>query len=78
MAYKIPTILDHYLEVTEQYCRGTLSEAHLLNEAEWQLYQCEQDGSWAYEASRKEKRELARFVKMLRAKGVKPERDFDD
>ncbi len=75
---KIPAILDHYLEVTEQYGRGPLSEAHLLNEAEWQLYQSTQEGSWAYEAHPMQKKALRRYVERLRAKGVKPKRDFDD
>ena len=74
---KLPTILEHYLEQTGQFDRKPLSEAHLLNEAEWQLYQCYQEGSRAYMSHPMQKKALKRYVERLKAKGVVPKRDFD-
>lgn len=74
---RIPTILQQYLEATGQTSHFPLSKAHLLNEAEWQLYQCDQEGSCAYEAHPMQKKALSRYVEKLRAEGVKPKRDFE-
>lgn len=78
-----PKILEHYLEATEQWDearrRGVeLSEAHLLNEAEWCLYNAyENEASAAYGYHPSSKAALRRYVDALRAKGVEPRRDFD-
>ena len=75
-----PRILEHYLESTDQSTREhePLSEAHLLNEAEWCLYNAyESEASAAYEYHPSSKAALRRYVEALRAKGVEPRRDFD-
>ena len=77
---KRPKILEHYLEATDQSTREhePLSEAHLLNEAEWCLYNAyENEASAAYEYHPSSKAALQRYVNALKAKGVKPCRDFD-
>lgn len=75
---KIPKILDHYLESTEQYSKAVLSKAHLLNEAEWCYYNAiENEASAAYEYHPQSKKALKRFIDELRAEGVEPKRDFD-
>ena len=75
---KLPTILEHYLETTEQYAHGELSKSHLLHEAEWCYYNAtENEGSAAYEFSASSKRALKRYIDRLKAEGVKPRRDFD-
>lgn len=75
----LPRILVEYLERTEQFSRGPLSEAHLLNEAEWCLWNaiCE-EGSSAYAAHPASKKALERYVDRQRAKGILPKRDFND
>lgn len=77
MTQKLPTILKTYLEETDQMNHWPLSDAHLLAEAEWQLYQCDQESSAAYEAHPMQKRALRRYVQRLRAQGVKPKHDFE-
>lgn len=68
---KIPIILEEYLERTGQLDHWPLSEGHLLEEAEWQLYQCDQEGSSAYEHSRADKAALRRYVNRLKKKGAR-------
>lgn len=84
MARKIPRILDHYMEGTEQYARAhqmgiELSDAHLLKEAEWCLYNARyNEGSSAYmDYNGSSKAALARFVDKLKAAGVEPRHDFE-
>lgn len=75
---KLPIILDDYLEVTEQYCMGELSQEHLLNEAEWCYYNAiENSGSSAYQDYHtNSKKALKRYIDRLRSEGIKPSRDF--
>lgn len=77
MADKLPTILNDYLFETGQASHMPLSESHLLAEAEWQLYQCGQEGSAAYEAHPMQKKALRSYVMRLRNKGVVPKHDFE-
>lgn len=72
---KLPTILDQYLETTGQYSH-VMSKAHLLNEAEHLIYQCDQDGSAAHDAHPMQKKALKRYAEMLKSEGIKPARDF--
>lgn len=76
---KLPRILDDYLEGTDQYSCGPLSDEHLLNEAEWCLYNAyENEASAAYEYNPKSKLALKRYVERMRSAGIVPERDFDN
>lgn len=75
-----PRILRDYLSSTDQSTRERepLSESHLLNEAEWCLYNAyENEASAAFEYHHASKAALGRYVDLLRAQGVKPARDFD-
>ena len=76
---KRPRILRDYLESTDQ-ANGEhepLSAAHLLNEAEWCLYNAyENEASAAYEYHPSSKAALRRYVEALRARGITPARDF--
>lgn len=82
---RLPIILDHYLEDTEQKVRaktespnGKLSESHLLMEAEWCLYNASgNEASAAHEYTAARKRSLQNYVNRLKAKGVEPKHDFD-
>lgn len=77
---KRPRILKDYLCTTDQSTREhePLSESHLLNEAEWCLYNAyEVESSGAYEYHHSSKAALRRYAEALRAQGVKPARDFD-
>lgn len=80
---KIPRILDDYLESTEQwasaYQRGIeLSDAHLLKEAEWCLYNAYQnEGSSAYNYNGSSKAALRRYVERQQAAGIRPAHDFE-
>lgn len=75
-----PKILDHYLELTGQNTpeHEPLSEQHLLNEAEWCLYNAyENEASLAYGYHPSSKAALKRYVQKLKDKGIQPKRDFD-
>ena len=77
---KRPRILQDYLAATDQSSvqHEPLSDAHLLNEAEWCLYNAyENEASAAYEYHPASKAALARYVDALRKLGVTPARDFD-
>lgn len=74
---KIPRILSDYLYQTGQMAHWPLSDEHLLKEAEWQLYQCGQESSGAYEYPHQSKAALRRFVERLRNEGVEPKHDFE-
>lgn len=77
---KRPRILQDYLCSTGQSTREhePLSESHLLNEAEWCMYNAyEVESSGAYEYHHSSKAALRRYVEALRSQGVKPARDFD-
>lgn len=76
---KLPRILDDYLNDTGQmHGHGQLSESHLLNEAEWCLYNAyANEASAAYEYHPSSKAALERWVAAMRDKGVMPHRDFD-
>lgn len=77
---KRPRILQDYLESTDQASseHEPLSDAHLLNEAEWCLYNAyDNEASGAFEYHPSSKAALRRYVEALRARGVMPARDFD-
>ena len=77
---KRPRILQDYLSSTDQSTREhePLSESHLLNEAEWCLYNAyENEASAAFDYHHASKAALRRYVDSLRARGVNPKRDFD-
>lgn len=81
---KVPKILDHYLESTDQYARARergleLSDAHLLAEAEWCLYNAQDnEASCAYmDYNASSKAALSRYVDRLRARGIEPRHDFE-
>lgn len=74
----IPTILEGYMETTEQFCEDPLSKEHILNEAEWCLYNAYQnEGSAAYAHHPRSKTALQRFVDMLRSDGIKPKDELN-
>ena len=77
---KRPRILEDYLFSTDQSTveHEPLSDSHLLNEAEWCLYNAyENEASAAFEYHHSSKAALKRFVDDLRSRGVQPSRDFD-
>ena len=82
---KLPRILNEWLEDTEQYRSakekspsGTLSEAHLLAEAEWCLYKCtDEESAFFDEYHPASVAALRRYIGRLRAKGIRPAHDFD-
>lgn len=81
---KLPKILHEWLEDTEQFDRArelgiTLSDSHLLAEAEWCLYNCYENaaGTCYFEYSAQAKAGLRRWAKRMRANGVRPSHDFD-
>lgn len=70
---KIPSLLEEYLDCTEQDWHG-YSDGSMLNEAEWVLY-LSNDGESRYgEAHPSSKAALRRYVDRLRAAGVKPDK----
>lgn len=76
--YKLPKIVEGYMETTDQFCMQPFSKEHILNEAEWCLYNAYQNsGSAAYAAHHQSKKALRRFVEKLQSNGIKPKRDFD-
>lgn len=76
--HKIPLVLEMELDSTGQLDHWPLSEAHLLEEAEWLLWKIENEweacGQWftAYE-----RRSLRKYAARLRAKGIEPKHDFE-
>lgn len=77
---KRPRILEDYLFNTDQSTaeHEPLSDSHLLNEAEWCLYNAyENEASAAFEYHHASKAALKRYVDDLRSRGVQPSRDFD-
>ena len=78
VAMALPRILEDYLASTDQLSHWPLSDAHLLNEAEWCLYNAyENEASGAFGYHHSSKAALRRYVDRLRAAGVEPQRDFD-
>ena len=79
---RIPRILEDWLNDTDQDMmakhRGiTLSDAHLLEEAEWCLY-CQGENSYAFDCYHPSSwAALRRFVDKLRSAGVQPKHDFE-
>jgi hypothetical protein len=71
----VPRILLDYLEATGQMAHWPLSDGHLLEEAEWQAYQMDEEDTSASEYGPRDKEALARFVDRLRARGVVPKHD---
>lgn len=82
MARKLPRILADWLDDTDQMrtARGMgieLSDAHLLEEAEWCLY-CQNENSYAFDGYHPSSwAALRRFVDKLKAEGIKPAHDFE-
>lgn len=80
---RLPIILEDWIRDTEQHAmareRGiSLSDSHLLAEAEWCLYNCyENDASGSFDYSPQAKAGLRRWVMRMKAKGVKARHDFD-
>lgn len=74
----IPRIVYDYMYDTGQLSRNP-SEEHILNEAEWCLYNAEENpASGAFEYPAQSKTALRRFCERQRAKGIVPSRDFED
>lgn len=81
---KLPKILKEWLEDTEQFGRArelgiTLSDSHLLAEAEWCLYNCYENAASTgyFEYTKQAKAGLRRWVNRMRANGVTARHDFD-